>query len=171
MKEYIQAGECVKIHGIHGEIKIYSWCDDANFIKKLPRLFFLDMQEKEYKVLTVKTIKNMCVIKLDGINTTQQAHAFVGKIAYFARKDVKLPEGRYFATDIIGFSVKHESTGELYGVITDITNRAGTDIYEIENSDGKAFLFPAVKEFLKNIDIETETVLISPIKGMFDDEE
>ncbi len=170
MKQYIEAGECVKIHGIHGEIKLYSWCDSADFIKKLPRLFFLDMPEKEYKILSVKLLKNMCVLKLNGINTTQDAHAFVGKTAYFSRDDVKLPKGRFFATDIIGFDVQNEKTDEIYGEITDITNRAGTDIYEIKNKNGEVFLFPAVKEFLKKIDMENKLVLISPIKGMFEDE-
>ncbi len=167
MKEYIEAGECVKVHGTNGEIKLYPWCDDAEFIKKLKRLFFFNSYE-EYKINGVKTQKNMCILKLENINSIEEAHKFVSHIAYFKRSDVKLPKGRYFASDVIGLSVKNIDTGEIYGEISDITTRPIGDIYEIKNSDGKVFLFPAVGEFLKEINIDNKTVFIKPIEGMFE---
>ncbi len=170
MKEFIEAGECVKVHGLNGEVKLYPWCDDVSFIKKLPRLFFTQTGEKEHKIISMKTQKNMCILKFEGINCIEDAYPLIGKTAYFSRSDVKLPKGRHFATDVIGLSVKDIDSGKIYGEITDIMPRPTGDIYEVKNNEGQVFLFPAVKEFLKEINIEDKFVIVKPIAGMFDED-
>ena len=53
-----------------------------------------------------------------------------------------------------------------YGI--DGNNGAG-DIYEIRTPEGKTVLFPAVEQFLKQIDPAGGVVRVKPIGGMFDD--
>ncbi len=169
MKQYIETGEIVKIHGVAGEIKMYPWCDDPMFVADLKRLFFDENGQNEQNIETVREHKNMCLIKLSGIDTVESAREFIGKTVYFAREDVKLPKGRFFAQDVIGCSAIDENTRQNYGVIVNITHPAASDIYEIKNEKGETFLFPAVSEFLGEINIDAKTVLIRPISGMFED--
>ena len=150
-----------------GELKLYPWCDDPAFITKLPRLFLGKNGEKEKKVLAARVHKGMCLVKLEGIQSIDEARTYVRKIAYFARADVDLPEGRFFVQDIIGCKVKDALTGQEYGTVTDVTHPAASDIYEVRNDQGEVFLFPAVSEFLEELCPDKGYITVKPIQGMF----
>ncbi|NCC06529.1 MAG: 16S rRNA processing protein RimM [Clostridia bacterium] len=169
MKEYLEAGEIVTTHGVMGEMKLYPWCDGAQFIAKLPRLFFgKEGAYKELKILSVREQKGMALVKLEGVSSIDDTRAYIRKVAYFKRSDAQLPKGRYFIADMIGCEVVDAETGKVYGKITDVTHPAASDIYEIETPNGEKVLFPAVKEFVAHIAPEDGVVKINPIKGMFD---
>ncbi len=168
MKYYIETGEIVKIHGISGEVKLYPWCDDPYFVTGLSRLFLDADGQKQVELEKVRVQKNMCLLKIKGIDTVETAREFIGKTVYFAREDVKLPKGRYFAQDVIGSEVIDDNTGKIYGKIANILHPGANDVYEIKSENGDAFLFPAVSEFLGEIDIENKTVRVKPIDGMFE---
>ncbi|MEG2661050.1 MAG: ribosome maturation factor RimM [Oscillospiraceae bacterium] len=167
MKEYIAAGEFVTTHGILGELKLYPWCDSAEFVCKLPRLFMKGDGTQCVRIMSARVHKNMCLLMIEGVSSVETARAFIGKTAYLARKDAKLPKGRYFVDDIIGSEVKDADSGKIYGKITDITRPAAQDIYTVENDKGEVFLFPAVPEFLVSLEPENAIVTVRPIEGMF----
>ena len=169
MKEYLEAGEIVTTHGVMGEMKLYPWCDGAQFVAKLPRLFFgKEGAYKELKIISVREQKGMALVKLEGVASIDDARAYMRKTAYFKRSDVKLPKGRYFISDVIGCEVLDDKTGVLYGEITDVTHPAAIDIYEIAVPSGAKVLFPAVSEFISEINPDEGFVKIKPISGMFD---
>ncbi len=169
MKQYIEVGEFVKLHGIAGELKLYPWCDEPSFVTHLSRVFLDSNGQTQLQLENVRIQKNMCLVKIKGVDTTDKAHSFIGKQVYFLRSDIELPDGRYFAQDVLGCDVIDEKTRKKYGVITSITHPAASDIYEITDSDGKKHLFPAVDEFLGEIDINKKVVCVRPISGMFED--
>ena len=109
MKQFIEAGELVTTHGVMGELKLYPWCDGPEFVAALPRLFFTPEGGRETKVEAVRAHKGMCLVKLKGVDSIDAARPYIRKVAYFSRADVKLPEGRYFVQDIVGF---------LFGILT-----------------------------------------------------
>ncbi len=168
MKKFIETGEIVKVHGILGEVKLYPWCDGTDFVKNLTSVFLTKDGQDELEIEKVRTQKNMCIIKFLNIDTVEKARELVGKVAYFSREQVVLPKGRFFAQDVIDCRVVDEHTKKEYGIITNITHPAASDIYEIKNEEGQVFLFPAVSEFLGKIDIENKIVEVRPISGMFE---
>ena len=62
-----------------------------------------------------------------------------------------------------------EELSSLGAKIKDITDAPRSKIYTIETKDGEV-LFPAVSEFVKEID-ENRGVFIRPIPGFFDEDE
>ena len=167
MKEYLEAGEFVTTHGIQGELKLYPWCDGPAFIAKLPRLFLGANGEKPVKIVGAREHKGMCLLLLDGVTLVEQARGYIGKTVYFARKDAKLPKGRYFVDDLLGATVKNADTDVVYGNIIDISHPAAHDIYTIKDAKGETHLFPAVPEFLGEILPQEGIVTVRPIEGMF----
>lgn len=99
------------------------------------------------------------------------ARPFIGKTVYIARKHAILPSGMHFVQDLLGATVSHADTGELFGKIKAITKPCYHNVYEIEKPNGKLALFPAVEPFLVSVDVENASILVRPIPGMFDDEE
>lgn len=46
---------------------------------------------------------------------------------------------------------------------------AAQDIYTVTDAAGEKHMLPAVPEFVKTIDIDARTILVTPIDGMFND--
>ncbi len=89
-------------------------------------------------------------------------------IIYLRREDVKLEEGVYFVSDILGMTVKDSSDGRVYGKIIDVHKTGANDVYEIEK-DGKSYLIPAIPDVIVSIDIENSVMVISPLEGLFNE--
>ena len=74
-----------------------------------------------------------------------------------------------FIADLLGLPVIDAETGKEYGRLQDVMNRGASDIYVVDTPAGERMM-PAVKEFVKSIDIE-KGIFVVPIEGMFDDAE
>ena len=145
MKAYLEAGQFVTTHGVVGELKLYPWADGPEFIAQLPRLYPAPQGGAPLEIERVRAHKGMCIIKLRGVDDMDAARAYIGKTAYFARTDARLPAGRYFVQDIIGCEVRDAATGAVYGTVRDITHPAASDVYAIQTPQGGTVLFPAVE--------------------------
>ena len=90
---------------------------------------------------------------------------------YIARAEAKLPKGHYFKADLLGLPVVDAASGRVYGTITSVTHPAAQDIYTVRDENGAETLFPAVKPFLKQVDLKTAACWWSPSPGMFTEAE
>lgn len=167
MKQFLEIGEFVTTHGITGELKLYPWCDSPAFVAALPRIFLREDGGQELRLESVRAHKNMCIIKLAGVDDIDAARTYLRKTAYFARADAPLPEGRYYVQDVIGCRVLDADTGVCYGTVTDVAQPAAHDVYTVTNDAGETFLFPAVEEFLVSLTPEQGVMTVRPIPGMF----
>lgn len=169
LKPFLEIGEIVTTHGVLGEVKVYPWCDDAEFLCELPRLYLANGSGMR-KVEQARVHKNMCLLKLEGVDDMNAARALVGRTLWAARADMPLEEGRYFVQDIIGCEVRDADTGKVYGKVTNVAHPAANDVYTIRDEAGKEYLFPAVEAFLAELCPEEEYILVRPIPGMFDEQ-
>ena len=170
MKQYLEAGQAVTTHGVMGEIKLYPWCDSAETLKKVKKMYLDPDGKNTVTVLSVKTVKNMNMLKLEGCDSIEQARKYIDRVFYVDRKDLKLPQGRYFISDLIGLSVEHADTGAKLGELCDVTNNGAHDLYHVRLENGDIRMIPAVPAFVTAVDIENGKVAVRPIKGMLDDE-
>jgi 16S rRNA processing protein RimM len=168
-KPYLEVGEIVTTHGVVGECKVYPWCDDPALFRKLKVLYWDAAGARGVRVLGVKFVKDMPILRLEGVETVEEARRLVNRVLYAARGDIRLPKGRYFVQDIVGCTVADAQTGAEYGVVTNVTRPANCDIYEIKTPSGETVLFPAVPEFLGEVDVENERITVRSIEGMFNE--
>lgn len=167
MKPYLEAGEFTTTHGIAGELRLYPWCDEPAFLCGFSTFYLDEAGRRPLAALSVRPHKNICIVKLRGVDSVEAARPFIGKTVYIARADAHLPAGTHFVQDLLGASVRDADTGELYGTIETITHPGRHDVYEIEQPGGEISLFPAVEPFLVQTDTENGLVLVRPIPGMF----
>ena len=118
-------------------------------------------------MLGVRSQGNMILLRLEGVGDMDAARARVGRTYYFAKGDVRLPEGRYFIDDLLGCRVADAATGVEYGTLTAVDHPAAQDIYTVTDAQGGTHMLPAVPEFVQKIDLETRTITVTPIDGMF----
>lgn len=167
MKEFIETGKIVNIHGLRGEVKIMPWSDDPEFICDFDILYY----GKDKKILEIENArvhKNMVLVKVKGIDTPETANLLRNNIIYIDRNDVELEEGTYFIQDLIGLKVINADTNEEYGTVRDVFQTGANDVYEVKN-DEKTVLIPAIPDVIVNTDIENSVLMIRPLEGLFDE--
>lgn len=171
IRPFLELGRIVSTHGVRGEVRVQPWCDDADFACSFQTLYFDANGEKPIRVLGARPHGNVVLMKLEGVETVEQANLLRSKVLYIARKDANLPDGVDFIADLLGCDVLDEQQPEKrYGRLTDITSNGANEIWEVTANDGAKYLLPAVPQFVKRRDAANNRVYISPIKGMFDDE-
>ena len=169
IKPYLEAAKVVSTHGVMGEVRAQCYCDDPEILCHLSMLY-LDAQGKHPIGLQQGRVhKNVVILKLDGVNSLEDAQGLRGKMLYLDRKDLVLEPGQYFIQDLLGSTVADaEEPENVYGVLVDVTNTGASDIYHIKAPDGRLLLAPAIPQVVKQVDPEQEKILITPLEGLFD---
>lgn len=167
MKEYLECGKIANTHGVRGGLIIESWCDTPDILASLKTVY----TEKNgvytpVKVNKSSVYKGRVLCELAGVDTLEAAAALKNTVVFAGRSDLPVADGSFFVQDLIGLPVYELGTNEKYGTLSDVVSGAASDLYEISNERGK-FLIPAVKEFVKEIDLE-KGIFIKAIEGMFE---
>lgn len=160
---YIDFGKITSTHGIKGEMKIYPYTDDIDNILNLKKLYIND---KAYKINSMKFHKNMLIAKLSGINTIEEAEKFRNKVVQREIEDNEvLEEDTYYIKDLIGLDVYLEA-GSLFGKVKDVFQTGANDVYVIQTLDKKEVLIPAIKDVVKIVDLAENKMIIELMEGL-----
>lgn len=169
-KRYLEAAKITKTIGLRGEMRAQLLCDGCEILTDFD--LYLGKDKTLVKAVSAYPQKNdMCRLRLEGIETVEQAQKLTGQLLYIDREDAELPEDTWFIADLIGLSVYDFDSGKLYGTVKEILQNGPTDIYIIKAPSGKELLFPAIPEVLKKVDTEEERIEITPLPGLFEDAE
>ena len=169
IKEFLETGKIVGTHGVKGMTRVQIWADSTDFLKQF-KYVYTDKQGKgKLQIIRVQPHGNISLMAFKGIDSIEQAETLRNTVIYINRDDIKLPEGRYFITDLIGITVYDADTNEVLGKICDYSETGANDVWHIEK-DGKEYLVPAIDEVIVSVDTDKEIAVIRPMKGIFDDE-
>ncbi len=167
MKERLEVGQIVNTFGIKGFVKVYPYVNDISRFDDLKTVYVkLKKQESKLKIEEVKYQKNMVLIKFKGIETVEQAELLRNSYIEIDRSQaIPLEKDEYFIADLLGLDV-YLDTGEKLGILDDIYNTGGSDIYVVKNELGKQFLLPYIDDVVKNIDLENGKITVHIIDGL-----
>lgn len=163
MADLIEFGKIVSTHGLKGEVKVYSYTDNADNILKLKKVY---IDGTKYEVQSMKPFKNMFIMKLKGIEHIDETERFIDKMCFreIVQGESNEDEG-YFVKDLVGISVLDESENEI-GILKEIFNTGANDVYEVTLKDGKAIYLPAIKQVVKKIDIKSRKMIVKIMEGL-----
>lgn len=170
MKQFLETGKIVALHGLRGEVRCQYYSDTADFMCDIAEDcgLYLDKAGKtHYDVIRAYPHKNVVIVKFEGIDTPEAAQALVGKLVYVDRDDIELEEGTYFIQDIIGLEVFDADSGVSYGKITDVYQNGATDVYSIRKGGGTELMFPCIPEVVLETNIAEGKMIIRPLEGLF----
>lgn len=171
IKNYLELGQIVSTHGIKGEVRFNPWCDAPEFVKKFKTLYFDKNGEKSVKVLSARAHGNVAILLLDGIDDVDKARTLKNTVLYMKRSDAKLPKGTWFIQELFDCTVIDNENGEILGTIVDVSGTGANDVWHIKTPKGNEVLIPAIKQVVKEVDVETGIIKINVLKGLFDDED
>ena len=143
-------GKFGSTQGVRGEIKVFPLTDFPDRFDDIKSAF---VDDKEILIASTRHHKHFIVMKIDGVNTPEEAARFTNKLLKVKRSDVPpLGEGEYYTFDIVGLSVINQD-GETLGGITEIIKTGSNDVYVTQSKDGKQILIPALKKVVTEINI------------------
>ncbi|AHM56528.1 ribosome maturation factor RimM [Peptoclostridium acidaminophilum DSM 3953] len=162
----VKIGQIVSTQGLKGEMRVYPLTDYLERFEEVEGVFLDADFDKKIKIQKVRYKKNLVILKLEGVDTIEQAEMLRNKYIYVPRESRELPEDTYYVDDLVGLKV-YLLDGAYVGVMEDVFSTAGAnDVYVIKSEEGREIMIPAVGEFVKEIDIPGGRIVIDPIEGM-----
>lgn len=149
----IEIAKILKPHGIHGEVKVQLFSDNIEAFCE--RGFAYVTHGNKYRRINYTSVRISCpyvYLRLDGVNTRNDAEAYHGVFLYLDRKDFEEPDvGEYYICDLIGLGVVSED-GTKLGKLSEILQHGAADVYVVKGDNN--FMFPALSRVIRKVDIE-----------------
>ena len=168
---FLAIGKVMKPFGIQGEVVVQTMTDSPARFKKLKKVFLGadEATAMEMEVEYVRVGERGVRLKLMATRDRTSAERMVGGLLFVAEKQaIRLKKGTHFVHDLLGLQVVDEN-GDDVGILKDVLKLPGHDVYVIDNH-GREVMVPAVKEFLKEINIPARRIKVHLIEGMQDEQ-
>ena len=162
MPEFVQVGQIVGAHGIKGQVKVTPLTE---YLERLDKGARIHLKGDWIEVESSTVHKGRLLLKLAGVETMTQAQALQWE--YLEAAPIAAPEmedDEYLVTDLEGMRVVTTAGREL-GEVDEVLAYPAQDILRIGD-----LMIPAVKEFVKDIDLEGRVITVELIPGMLPDE-
>lgn len=161
--EFVCLGKIVNTHGIKGEVRILSQIryKDRIFVKGMP--IYIGRKKVPEVIDGYRVHKNFDMITMDGYHNINEVLKYKGQLVYIKRDDLKLEEGEFLDTDLIGMRVfmDDKEMGVVKKVLIERQDKLVVDT-------GKRDVYvPYVKGVIQRI-IPGEGIILENIHGLFD---
>ena len=164
-------GRLTKPHGVKGDIRVDYYADSADLLDKPLMLRAGRFAPRPIRVRDWHLWKDQLILGIEGCNDRSAAEQLRGQELLIDASFLPEPEeDEPYLRDLIGLSVRLED-GTTVGELEDVDFPAGQEMWVIrapEESGGYEILFPAVPEFVRDIDLSAGTATIAPPEGLLD---
>ena len=168
MVEYFEIGQISNTHGLKGELKVRPYTETAKRFEALTSILVdFDGDLKEYQVESVRYQKDVVLLKLKGVDIIEDAEKLKGLSIKIPRADAKdLEENEFFIADLIGLEVYQD---DFIGIVEDVFEAGGSDVYVIKRKGKKDLLLPAIASVIQKIDLEHKRIEVEIPRGLDDE--
>jgi len=171
MTESFQVGVIASTHGLQGEVNVFPTTQDPDRFKKLKKVTLHTQKGEEIllDVVSARFFKKFVIVKFKQFGDINEVEKFRGCELTIDRKDaIKLNKGEYYCADLIGLKIVEEDGKEL-GTLSEILQTGANDVYEMtrNDTDEKVYI-PAIKDCVKEIDVEGGKIVIHVMDGLLD---
>jgi len=165
--EFITIGKVVSTQSNKGEVNVLPLTDSTGRFKNLDTVFLRDNNSRTtLNIEKIRIKENTVILKLKDIENIQEAKMIVGSFLEVERKNaVKLPKDTYFVFEIIGLEVYDENNIFL-GKVENVISTGSNDVYIVKDKNNKELFIPAIREVVKNIDLEKKRITIKMVDGL-----
>ena len=162
-------GKVIRPHGLEGLLRILAYVQSEESFLNTGTVFLKSGQQEvlEYHVLSVKPYKNVFLMKLDGLNSLEEAERYRGAEILINKDPLRCEkDDEYFWFDLIGLKV-YLNTGRYIGTLKNILTTGSNDIYVVREGETE-ILIPAIHEVVEEIDLDNKKMVISEMEGLLD---
>ncbi len=166
--KYVLLGKVTKVHGLRGEVKIFSFSGQPENFSGYKEIILADNSGNLSAALAVERFRiqgKTVIVQLASIKNREPAEAIVGKNVLLA-KDLlpETDEDEYYWYQYEGKLVVDQS-GQTIGRVASLFNNGAQDIMVVESGE-KEILIPVTKNII--VDENDEQLIIDPPSGLLD---
>ena len=168
MTEYFKIGKFVAIHGLKGELVLKHTLGKKSSLKGLQAIFVEDRKDSFLPWFIQETkIKNEeeTILKLDTINTREDAKKLTQKEIWLPEPDFKKFAAKSSPGSLLGYAVIND--GETLGPVLEVIEQAHQLLCRLE-IETKEVLIPINESTLKKINHSKKEVNVSLPEGLLD---
>ena len=166
--EFLSLGKIIDSFGLDGTLKVYS---TTNMGKKRYKagntVYLFDEENKEYieyKVLNYRHNGNLDFVKLENINSKEDAFSKKGQFIFVEKNRSDLEPDTYFYSDLRGCEIR-DNTGKKLGIVKEVEEFPAQITLRATNN-GKDFFIPFIPEFIINVNVDEKYIVIKVIEGL-----
>lgn len=167
--EYICIGKIINTHGIKGELKIQSYSDFDSLRYKKGNVVYV-FHDDAYIPFVVQTFRSHKGNSLVSFKDQQDINLVekYKNCCVFIEKDSRRPlgKGKYYRDQIRGLKAYNQN-GEFMGIVISVEETKGAqNNIRIQKEDGAEFLVPFINEFIGNVDLEKQILMVKIQEGL-----
>ena len=166
-EDRIVVGSIAGAFGVHGEVRLKSFCAEPEAIADYAPLHTEDGRSFALVVLTGRT-KGGLTARLDGVVTKEEADALRGTRLLAAREVMpRLPDDEYYYADLVGLTVS-DTGGRDLGTVGNVMDHGAGELLEVTlKGGGEPVLVPFTRAIVPNVDLAAGRIVIDPPEGLF----
>ncbi len=180
--QFLEVGIVVRVHGVKGKIKVKTYSGETDGLSCVKTIYFQpeglvkvfpNKKTREgmlpFEVDLFQRLKTHALLTLKDVQDVNTAAFFVNRKVFIHKEDLpELGDEEYYYFELEGFRVVDES-GDIVGEVIRVLPSPAHDLLVVLTDDGEK-LVPFVEEFVPRVLREERKIVISPIKGLLDDE-
>lgn len=169
MSDRVIVGSIGGAFGVHGEVRLKSYCADPQAIADYTPLYTEDGRSFAQVVLTGQ-LKNGFTARIDGVVTKEDADA-LRNVDLYASRDVmpSLPDDEYYYADLLGLTVV-DTGGVTLGTVKNVMDHGAGDLLEINvPGQSETVLLPFTQAAVPTVDLSARRIVADPPDGLFPD--
>lgn len=166
----ISFGKISKVQGLSGEVRFHPFSRQLDNISTLERIFIIKSPNSnpvEFIIQKSRTHKNTAILKIQGIDSVEEAEKLIGSIVHVEVSDLKeLEEDEYYWFDLIGLQV-YTVNGEHIGDVENLIDRSLQSLLVVKK-EGKEHLIPLTEPIVQKVDLAESRIIINPVEGLLE---
>ncbi|MBQ6536910.1 MAG: 16S rRNA processing protein RimM [Firmicutes bacterium] len=153
-------------HGIDGALSAEVYSDN-------PRRFAAGAElttasGEKLRIVSASPHKGRLLLRLAGIEDRNAAEKLRGLRLYVDESEIEpLPEGSWYWFQLLGLTVTEK--GRTLGEIAEILPYTANDVYVVQRQNKKDLLIPALRQVVKQVDLEHKTMEVELPAGLEDE--
>lgn len=170
--EITAVGKFLKTHALKGELNAVFDLEAADIDPTMPLIVEMDGIYVPFYIASLRGKGQFAsLVRLNGVESEQDARPFVNKIIYMRRDDVAQideeadPEEGGYADDFVGYTVK-ETDGSMLGTIEDVDISTSNTLFILADTQGNPLYIPVNDEWIVAIDSDQRTMTMSLPEGL-----
>lgn len=164
---YYSLGIISRTYGIRGHFKFRPFIENKRRLLTLKKVYIGPNVKSvvEYEVFEVRLSRDGIIIKLQNVNTREQAKTLKDMYLFISENDVvKPPDNHYYIHDIIGCTVAFGR--KKLGKVIDVHRKIEGFAQDIWVVDGKPEIWiPVIPQYIKKVDIKKKKIIVQDVEG------
>lgn len=169
--KFLVVGKVLRPHGVRGELRVKLLTNYPDRFRNLEHVVIGNDPEDDphtvtYEVERARLHRQHGILKLADIDERDAAEALRDQLVMVLLEDaVPLDDDEYYFFQLVGLTMVTDE-GETLGEVIEVLETGANEVYLVNGPRYGELLIPAIESVVKQIDLENQQIVITPLPGL-----